>query len=925
MLKTVIRSKSPSPQPSPGGRGGQRARLTLAALLALTAGCASPHPSTQPTPAPLSQPLARAATTAPADDKAYLPLEKIDPVPTLAATAPEPTTRPNLDAVELYARARDAMVQGERFTAVTDLEKAVAIDPDGYDLWYDLGKSYLSIASMDDKAIAAFERAAALQPDHLEVQVQLGRLYLSRGDTPRAVAHLRQASQTTEYATDDGEAAVADFFLARALQQAGYDRAALDRYDLLLQRLRTPTQALRRNPELGYLMQRPELLYLEIGQLYEKHGAYEQALAAYQPAADREPDNFDLQSRVARVLAELNRRDDALAKCADEVVRTHASPESLALLSDTCNRLGLPDVEVAALQKLHRDRPDDRPVLIALADTLIAQHRSSEALSLMERSWARSPGDVQLVRRTVALQVQAGKTRDAARVLTLALAHNPDALRNFSPLWSQLLRPSLHDRVRLVDVQQMDVPPDARAAKLFWVSRVADLYHRDALTQSSLEKAVQIQPPFAPAFRELLQLDWANDQFSVPQKVHQTDRLASLAQAGGNASLSTELQGRLLMNQSRRDDAADLFARAMEQAGSGHESPELLLIDALASRKDLAGRDSRFEQLLWKLISDHPLFDESYALLFRYYAGAEVGDVNQAVKVLGTWLNNDPGSTAARVLEASVDAQLGSPKDAEAKLLRLFDEDPDDSEVLAGLGAVYDHMGNLDAFTDKLENYRAKHPRDTDVASKLVSVYAERKRPDDARRVLDETRAAVAGDPDLLYTVAQLYTALDDKPNALGVLQEVVRLDPTDAGASNDLGFEWADEGKNLSQAESLIRTAVAAEPDNSSFLDSLGWVLYKRGNYAEAARYLQQAVGPAAFPDPVVLDHLGDTLFRLSQSQAATDAWQRSLKGIGDGEPDREDLKLLRTTLQQKLKQAADKRPVDLAPVGETPPLQKS
>ena len=77
------------------------------------------------------------------------------------------------------------------------------------------------------------------------------------------------------------------------------------------------------------------------------------------------------------------------------------------------------------------------------------------------------------------------------------------------------------------------------------------------------------------------------------------------------------------------------------------------------------------------------------------------------------------------------------------------------------------------------------------------------------------------------------------------------------SGASNDLGYEWTDQGKNLSAAESLIRTAVAAEPDNQSFLDSLGWVLYKRGKFDEARKYLELAVGPAAFPDPVVLDHL--------------------------------------------------------------------
>ncbi|HSV13717.1 MAG TPA: tetratricopeptide repeat protein, partial [Tepidisphaeraceae bacterium] len=104
----------------------------------------------------------------------------------------------------------------------------------------------------------------------------------------------------------------------------------------------------------------------------------------------------------------------------------------------------------------------------------------------------------------------------------------------------------------------------------------------------------------------------------------------------------------------------------------------------------------------------------------------------------------------------------------------------------------------------------------------------------------------------------------------------------------------------------------------NESFLDSLGWVLYKRGKFTEARKYLEQAVGPAAFPDPVVLDHLADTLYRLSQNADATKLWQRSLKGIGEGEPDRDDLKQLRIQLIQKIKDAEANKPVEVAPTVE-------
>jgi predicted Zn-dependent protease len=889
-----------------------RIRHLLLGLLAVSAGCASAHRSTAIAPA-TTQVTATTATQ-PVDPKAYLALNQIEPVPHLPAPATEPSTRPALDAVALFARARDAMNQGQRYTAITNLEKAIALDPQSFDLRYELGKAYLAVSPVDDRALDAFAHAAAIDPNHLDLQIQLGRLYLTKGQLTKGLNHLRLALQTSQYETDDGEAAVADFFLARALKEAGYDRAALDEYDVLLKRLKDPSLEVRQNPELSYLVGRPELMYEQIGELYERHGAYEEALRAYEPAAQNDPKNVELQSRIARVLASLGRRDEAMTKTVALIVSSGASPESLALLKDVCQRLNLPGGDIAALQQLHQDRPQDRAVLSALIDALIAQHRNLEAERLLAAAWERMPGDVQLTRRLVALQRQRDADDDAARVLVISLAKNPDALRNLTPLWNELLRPSQRNRLRLSTLQQMRFAPDAEAAKQFWISRIADLFHRDALAKSALEQSTKSTPPFAPAYRALLAQTWSLDELSVEQKIAASQRLADSAAAGGDAALASELQGLALLNQKQNPQAAELLAKSMQQGG---KSPDLLLAYAVAGRTP--GKDAKFEQLLWKLVSDYPLYEDGYAILFRYYADPDVNALNQAMKVLSTWLGADPQSLSARIVEASVDSQLGQDRDAERILQRLFTEDPDNPEVLEGLRAYYAHTGHLDQFINQLEEYRAKHPQDTDVVAKLADVYADQKRLGDATRVLDATRAAVADDPDLLYNVAQLYAHFDQKQTTEDVLQQVVRLDPTHPSASNDLGYTWADQGKNMATAEQLIRVAVAAEPDNESYLDSLGWVLYKRGKFDEARKYLEQAVGPAAFPDPVVLDHLADTLYRLHQTADAAKLWQRSLKGIGEDEPDRDDLKQLRLQLREKIKAVEANKPVDVAPTVES------
>jgi tetratricopeptide (TPR) repeat protein len=269
----------------------------------------------------------------------------------------------------------------------------------------------------------------------------------------------------------------------------------------------------------------------------------------------------------------------------------------------------------------------------------------------------------------------------------------------------------------------------------------------------------------------------------------------------------------------------------------------------------------------------------------------------------------------AQLFQAMLLIRTQHPDEAENILTRLFDEHPDDPEVLMALHQLYSQNGRLDQYIDRLEQEREQHPDNRNAVEQLVDIYASQGRMNDAIRVLDATRSAVADDADLLYYVANLYSSIGRQKTTEEILQQVLQLDPNHAPANNDLGYFWTDQGRNLSRAEAMIRLAVRAEPDNQSFLDSLGWVLYKRGQFDEARRYFEQAIGAAARPDPVVLDHLGDALYRLNKKPDAINQWKRSMDRLNDT-PERDELKILRLKLQQKLKQADSGEPVDVAPI---------
>src|SRR5581483_5051395 len=92
--------------------------------------------------------------------------------------------------------------------------------------------------------------------------------------------------------------------------------------------------------------------------------------------------------------------------------------------------------------------------------------------------------------------------------------------------------------------------------------------------------------------------------------------------------------------------------------------------------------------------------------------------------------------------------------------------------------------------------------------------------------------------------------------------------------------YIWADQGKHLQRALEMIQGAVAAEPTNGAYRDSLGWAFYRLGRYDEALVEMEKA---AAEPDPdgVILDHLGDVLQALRKTDRARDAWKRAVESL--------------------------------------------
>jgi predicted Zn-dependent protease len=885
--------------------------LLFPSVCLIVAGCAQRRAPVQVTtcPAQRSSQLtinAQGFPDAPDDPKAALSLGQIKPQLAFPKAAPTsaPSSLPPVEAVRLFAQARIAVLDGKRTEAGRLLDQAIALDPGSFDLHKSLGDLYG--AASDARAAGEWEKAAAIEPDHLDLQIALGRQAMDAGDSAQGLEHLRLALETAQYRRGDPAAGEADFLLASALQKEGYDRAAIEIYQRLLARLQHAHFAERANPQVAILLAHPDALALHVAALYEKNRAYAPALQLLRAIASSQPANVELQTRVVRDEAASGDRARAITDAAALVKRSHADPRSVALLSDAGG-----DDAVAALRRLRESNPVDRDLAYALSDLLRHRHRDADAAHVLADAMGRWPDDPRLLRRQAELLRDSGNMGSAARLLIAALARRPDHAIEIDPVWDQLSRPSPRGAWGLADLTSLHVASGDEPARLVLLARLAEQRHRDAVEREALSRAIDGKPAFAPAFREMLSLIQADPARSAEQRTHDSAALADRAALAGDGALAAELRGQALLDEGHPPQAATAFAAAVK---AGDLSPELYMNFAAALHA--SGDERGAQSLLWKLVSDRPLAADAYEEL--YAIDQKLEEPQRARGVLAVWLAADPDAIGAHRLQALDAFKNRQFMEAERILNDLLDQHDTDPQVLAAVVQFYSETGRIAVLIPRVIDRVAAEPWNAPLAIALSDSYEREHQRADALRVLDGVRAsaAAARDVDLLSTLAGEYGRLDAAAQSEAALSDVLRLDPSFAVANNDLAYTWAEQDKNLGEAEQMARKALTAEPDNLSFLDSMGWVLYKRGRFHEALCELQRA---AALADPVVLDHLGDTLYRLGEQARAAAQWSQAAEKLGPAQDDgRDDLKKLRERLTRKQQQLAAGHTVEVAPVAE-------
>ena len=315
-----------------------------------------------------------------------------------------------------------------------------------------------------------------------------------------------------------------------------------------------------------------------------------------------------------------------------------------------------------------------------------------------------------------------------------------------------------------------------------------------------------------------------------------------------------------------------------------------------------AKKTAKLVDLLRWSLSRMPNPIVSRELIFSLY---ELGRYDEAEKVVRDMFDNSREERTTRnlVLLGKIQARAGRVNDAITTAQSALHQDNNDPEAIRWLAIWLNQAGKSTEAIDTLQGSLRQEPNNPDLVVLLGTFLSQLGKTAEAITLLKDLIDKNPNNEEVLRvarsTLSTVYTNVGDYAKGEAELETLFARNPDDATVNNDLGYLYAEQGKNLERAEGMIRKAVAEEPTNGAFLDSLGWVLFKRGKLEEARPPLEKAASDPNNEDTTVHDHLGDVYFQLQERAKAKSAWERAVKLATQARPPDKRLVEIRKKLQ--------------------------
>lgn len=744
------------------------------------------------------------------------------------------------------------LAKGQQFLAAGNLEKArvefrnaLQIAPNDSEARYENGVVDEKLGNPREAA-QFYQGAIDVNKENLRARAALGRVFLFAGAPDRALETINPG-----FAKHPDDAGLLTVRAAARMQ------------------LKNTTEALADAERAVQLAPTSEDAVSVLAGIYKSNGQIDKAIALLQGAIKQIPGTIELRLVLAQLYASIGQEAQTEAVLVD-LVRLNPTEKAHRLrLAQFYARLNKIDDAERILREGVKALPDDRDMKIGLVDFLAARRSREIAEKELSGFIAQNPKDYPL-RFALAQFYEQGKDFPRAeavyrQVIDAAKLDGPGIMARDRLAALRIRQDDPAGAEKLIAEVLAKVPRDDDA--LILRGNLA-LAHKDPKTAiADLRSVLRDQPNSIGVMRALARAHLANGEPALAEETMRRAVDANPTDPGARLDLA-----QLLMQLGKPEQAKPVIDELVKQQPNN--------VDALNAQFKIAA--AKQDLVAAKAAADAIVATNPKIGLGYYYQGAIAvieKRYDDAIRLFSAALEVQPGVTEP--LENLTRLLVSQNRVPEA-LKRLDDvaaQFPQSDFALNLKGEVLLSLKRTPEAVVAFKSAIEQEPKAWPAYRNLA--YAEIINHDDegAIATLQGAIGKVANPEPLEAELAGQYERIGKPDEAIGVYEAALRRNPQSDVAANNLAMLLANHRKDRPSLDRAKQLAVRfSTSTNASFLDTYGWVLYKRGEATAAVSVLQTAASRT--PDsPVSWYHLGMAQALAGEAAAARDSLERSLK----------------------------------------------
>lgn len=607
--------------------------------------------------------------------------------------------------------------------------------------------------------------------------------------------------------------------------------------------------------------------------------------AAAETTFSNDPWKF-MQARVAASEGDFDRA----VRLMDELARSNPQDPYVAYeRAEILLESGRIDRAVAELRRTASQFPDLYEAQRLLGRILLDQARGQRselegALFHLRRAYELRPGDTTSGMIVYQVLASIGEVEEASRVIQEISDRNPD-----NPIVNLNLANLMTRLGRTAEAQQaLERVVAVDAGNSAAILQLVDIYQ----TAGEWQKAAQVLEGLAaqdPINRDLQrQLGYFHLRAGNAEKAHTQFR--SLYEAEPLDKRHRFFLAEALNDLERYDEAEELYRGLIAEEPNDPEFLVSLGLNLMGQRRfeDAAGV---FERLL--AVEGIPAGVQTLAKTQLATVQHFHGDYDEALRRAQEVVRGPRGlNTAAVSLVLDVHRKQENHEAAIAFLRPLVAEQPDELPLQARLLEFLLRAERFDEAEPLIEKISGMHEN---APLLLAQIYTEVELHERSLAILEPLHREDDASRPIAFQLGASYERAGRISDAEKTFLAILDRNPEDAATLNYLGYMWADRNEKLERARTMIERAVQLDPKNAAYLDSLGWVYYRLGDFEQAEKYLIDAATIMPW-DPTIQEHVGDVFARQGRFGKALEHYRIALRL----EPPAEDGEKIRTKIAE-------------------------